>query len=262
MKKSSMFGAVALSAVMAMGAIPAFAAPAPGSGQLLEGVKGYLDSDGEGNPDDASNNVKDQFTYKDGAGDPSAETNVNVFYNAAQIQATIPLEVTIVATGTPTTPGEIIAPTNYRIENNSTTLAIKVTEVAAKAKTVSGDQFGWNLTTIQSDGTTPKSGYVGDLELKLQPSSYTAAASTYKAVDLHGIESGVELSNISIGEDWKLDAKTGEVDNENQKGNGAILNLDMTGKSWATSEMNGTGAADSKTAVDQAFTITYTVTAA
>lgn len=261
MKKSKMFGALALSAVMAMGAIPAFAAPAPGSDQLLEGVEGYLNNDKEGNPDDASNNVKDQFTYQDGAADPSAETNVNVFYNAAQIQATIPLEVTIVATGSPTTPGEIIAPTNYRIENNSTTLAIKVTNVAAQARAVSGSEFGWKLATITADGTTPKAGKVGDLELKLQPSSYTAAASTYKAVDLHGIESGVDLTTLS-GDDWKLNPKTGDVDNESQKGNEAILNLDMTGKSWASSEMKGDGSADTKTAVDQAFTITYTVTAA
>lgn len=243
MKKSSMFGAVALSAVMAMGAVPAFAAPtptAPTKGDSAAAV---------GNPDNADDNGMVQFQRpgNDGSADPSADTMVNVMYQETVIQATVPLQITIVATGTPTQAGEIIAPTNYRIENHSTGAGLRVKSVASALSTDSDVQSGWDIaqvvpTTVQS---TPNAGK-NLLDLTLTPTkAVTEGVSGYE-VELNGESKRFD----TVDEYWKMSAmkEAGTVDA------GARLDLDLAGNSLPNST--------DLTEVSNVFTITYTVESA
>ena len=113
-KTKKMAAALALSAALAMGAVPAFAADAS---------VGKTGSFADGN---------------DNTG--SASTALNVYATASQIQATIPVDITIV---TPIEGGTITAPSAdaYKIVNNNATKALKVTKVQGV------DNAGWKAVT-------------------------------------------------------------------------------------------------------------------
>lgn len=223
MKKYKVFIAAALSAVLALGTMPAFAA-----------------TDTSGNADDASDNIPGSFQYGEGSasGTAEAETSLNVYYNADQIQATIPLEVTIIATGDPTIQGEIVGPTNYRIENRSTTSAIKVRTVRA-----TGNGKGWNLDTMTSSGTPNLEDYgILDIDLKPTTAPDTAAVALKDAFEPQSVR----------GEMWAI-AKRPDASAEAPR-----LDLDLIGTSKIAQGVY-TLLGDHVKLTENAFTITYTV---
>lgn len=136
--KKKMFAALALSATLAMGAVPAFAAD---DGTAV-GENKNLDTDNK------------------------ATTTVSVKTTVGQISAAIPVTATIVAS---MDGGAILAPSaaadGYRIENNSI-FSIKVTGAEAKAGT------GWELKNASiAESTLPATASMGDIYLTLQPGS-------------------------------------------------------------------------------------------
>ena len=92
-KTSKLFGAIALSATLAMGAIPAFAADTVGATEDIEGTEDdvrTLDTDADG-----------------GAGSPDSIITVSTF--TSQISVTLPVALPIVAD---TAGGAGMAPNN------------------------------------------------------------------------------------------------------------------------------------------------------
>lgn len=222
MSKSRMFIAAALSAALAFAAMPASAA-----------------TDMSGNPDDASDNGVNSFQHQSGAsGTAEAASSLNVFFNPEQIQATIPLEVTIIATGDPAIQGEIVAPTNYRIENNSTTNAIRVRTVCA----TDNDSKHWRLGRMTPSGDVNENDY-GILDIDLKP---TAAPDT-AAVSLEDASSPQAVR----GEAWSV-GKRAAVDAEP-----ARLELSLSGTSKITQGLFGS--LGTKIMTNKVFTIAYTV---
>lgn len=118
---------LALSATLAMGAVPAFAA------DVTVGDAG-------------------SFTPQAGDTKGDASTAVNVFASASQIQATLPVDITIV---TPSKGGTITAPsaTAYKIVNNNATADLKVTAVqGAKSDDGTWDAVAAKSADIQGTG--------------------------------------------------------------------------------------------------------------
>lgn len=238
MKKSKMFGAIALSAVMAMGAVPAFAAPDPAT--PTEGDSQAV----IGNPDNADDNGMVQFKHEAEGDNPTADTMVNVLYNASTIQATVPLQITIVATGEPTKAGEIIAPTNYRIENHSTDVKLQVKSVeSALSEGMSPD---WDLTTVPTGTTTATN--TSKLDLTLTPTKAVVEGTAGKSAALNK----TKVTSMDGDAYWQIEPmkEAGTVDAN------ARLDLDLAGNSLVKS-----GFVD-KTEVSNVFTITYVVAAA
>lgn len=141
-KAQKIFTAIALSTTLAMGAVPAFAA------------------DGS-----ASVNKTDSFvetTTNNGA----ASTTLNVYASASQIQATIPVDITIV---TPAKGGTITAPTDaaYKIVNNNQTTPLKVTAVKGV------DANEWSLKSSHTPNAAEISG-VGELVMTVKAGASSA----------------------------------------------------------------------------------------
>lgn len=139
MKKKA-FVALALSATLAMGVTPAFAADGDGSASTPTGVD---KTKGTGN------------------------TTVSVQTIATNISATIPLNVTVVG---PAEGGDLSGvPTNYEIVNNSV-YPIKVTEVKADMTGITG----WKLQANKLTTASTTTGTIGDLNLSIKPAKGTA----------------------------------------------------------------------------------------
>lgn len=104
------------------------------------------------------------------ANDGTASTTLNVFATASQIQATIPIEITVVS---PANGGTITAPTAeaYKITNNGSD-AIKVTEI----KGVDGN--GWKAVKTLTEDVADMTATTGELALTVK-----AGASAALAVD-------------------------------------------------------------------------------
>lgn len=142
MKKTKKMAAVlALSAALAMGAVPAFAADAS------VGKTGSF-ADGDDNTG-------------------SASTALNVYATASQIQATIPVDITIV---TPIEGGTITAPSAdaYKIVNNNATKGLKVTKVQGV------DNAGWKAVTELTNPKNNMSATTGEMKLTVKAGSSAA----------------------------------------------------------------------------------------
>ena len=140
-KTKKMAAALALSAALAMGAAPAFAADAS---------VGKTGSFADGN---------------DNTG--SASTALNVYATASQIQATIPVDITIV---TPIEGGTITAPSAdaYKIVNNNATKGLKVTKVQGV------DNAGWKAVTELTNPKNNMSATTGEMKLTVKAGSSAA----------------------------------------------------------------------------------------
>lgn len=142
-KTKKMAAALALSAALAMGAVPAFAA-------------------------DASVNSSGSFTDgNDNTG--AASTTLNVYATASQIQATIPVDITVV---TPLEGGAITAPSAsaYKIVNNNATSGLKVTKVQGV------DNAGWKAVTELTNPKTNMAAATGEMKLTVKAGSSAAMA--------------------------------------------------------------------------------------
>lgn len=142
MKKTKKMAAVlALSAALAMGAVPAFAADASvgKTGSFIDG--------------------------NDNTG--SASTALNVYATASQIQATIPVDITIV---TPIEGGTITAPSAdaYKIVNNNATKGLKVTKVQGV------DNAGWKAVTELTNPKSNMAATTGEMQLTVKAGSSAA----------------------------------------------------------------------------------------
>lgn len=133
-KTSKLFGAIALSATLAMGAIPAFAADTVGATEDIESTEDdvrTLDTDVDG-----------------GAGSPDSIITVSTF--TSQISVTLPVALPIVAD---TAGGAGMAPNNYGFTNNSVP-DIQVTN--ATWEVVDDAKAKWNLGTQAFDSMGAK----------------------------------------------------------------------------------------------------------
>lgn len=158
--KRKMFAALALSATLAMGAVPAFAAT------------------------DGSTDTPTSVDKSTGVGN----TTVSVKTETTNIQATIPLNMTVVG---PAEGGNLTGvPSDYKIINGSV-YPIKVIKVKADMT----DITDWALATGNLTTTSTTSGKVGDLSLFIQPAD--------------GAKWNVSETE-SAPVDWIVDAKTGE----------------------------------------------------
>lgn len=138
--KKRMFMALALSATLAMGAVPAFAEDTTPTGSAT-----------------------DPTATKDNKGN----TVVSVQTLATNIKATIPLNVTVVG---PADGGALTGvPNNYQIENGSV-YPIKVSAVqAVEDETIKG----WGLATGPLTTASTSTNTIGDLYLTLTPENGT-----------------------------------------------------------------------------------------
>lgn len=146
--KGKMFAALALSATLAMGAVPAFAVDA-----------GDIVKDSEGKIDLAS----------------GQETTVSVKTVVGQIDATIPTQVVINAS---TDGGAVGVPaaTSYKIVNNSI-FDLQVSKMEAKR----GDNWGFksdSISAVEGVYPAPSDGKIGDIYMTLAPKDKASSAFT------------------------------------------------------------------------------------
>lgn len=133
--KRKMFAALALSATLAMGAVPAFAAEP--NGTSVEGSGDFKDDSNK------------------------ATTVVSIKTDASQISATIPMKATIVAKANG---GDVTAPTadSYKVTNNSS-FDVYITSIQGTA------QNGWELLSSDAVSDNTASGAVADVSLTVGP---------------------------------------------------------------------------------------------
>lgn len=172
---------LALSATLAMGAVPAFAV-------------------------DASTGNAGSFapTADDSSGE--ASTAVNVYASKSQIQATIPVDITVV---TPAQGGTITAPsaTAYKIVNNGDT-ALKITSVQG----AKSDDGKWDAVAAKSADITG----TGELAMTVKagassPQIIKSAAATDLANDaFFTVAKGEELGLTLAGTSYVKTALTGD----------------------------------------------------
>lgn len=167
--KRKMFAALALSATLAMGAVPAFAA------------------DPAENPLDGS--VTDAKAIDKTGGQ---NTVVSVKTVVGQIDATVPTKVVISAN---TDGGDVAVPsaTAYKIVNNSI-FDLHVDTV----KAVAGGDWAFKKEAIGTPVPGPTAGKIGDIYMALAPKDKEATAS----FDL------TNTTPFSYSADWKIPAKT------------------------------------------------------
>lgn len=230
-KTSKLFGAVACSAALALGcAVPAFA------------------SSGDSNPQASVDTGT--FEMKDGA--TTGKTDVDVLYKVDQINASLPIQVTIVASGDVMNADNIMAPdpSKYKIINNSKTVGIKVTKVQAANGTDTDNNWALenNVTPPANEaGAASK----GKLLLTLDNANPKAGV-TPTTVNLNGdtLDTG---ATITAG--WEA-SKSTDVTSDDTK---ESIQLKLAGQSLP-GKKNTEGAAGVKTTTN-AFSITYTLAA-
>ncbi|WP_139651363.1 hypothetical protein [Raoultibacter phocaeensis] len=100
------------------------------------------------------------------AADGTASTTLNVYATQSQIQATIPVDITVV---TPARGGIITAPTAeaYRIVNNGSD-ALKVTEIRGV------DGSGWKAVTTLTENVADITATTGELAMTVKAGSSAA----------------------------------------------------------------------------------------
>lgn len=176
MKLKKMAGALALTAALAMGTAPAFAAETA---------------------------VGNNHDFKDGAtwgtsneAAATSDTVVKAFAFNEQLNATIPLEITIVF---PSTGGAIISPdkTAYKITNNSTKADIKVVEAELSGANMN---FQWRNTIPtggmnQAADTTSKNQILFKIEAG-------GANTPLQPAGSQGAINGLKLSGATDGDNY------------------------------------------------------------
>lgn len=172
--KRKMFAALALSATLAMGAVPAFAV-------------------------DAGDIVKDSEKQIDLA--KGQETVVSVKTVVGQIDATIPTKVVINAS---TDGGQVGVPaaTSYRIVNNSI-FDLQVSGVSAK----NADDWGFkpgSISAVEGVYPAPAEGKIGDIYMTLAPKDKASSAFTLTNAE----------AKFNPSADWKISAKSGSTAGE------------------------------------------------
>lgn len=183
MKKKAIT-ALALTAALAMGTAPAFAVD--------------INQNGNTSVDTTSENKIVQTE----AGKASGSTTLSIKTLATNIQATIPLSMTVAG---PAEGGDLVVPEKYAIKNGSV-YPISVTVKADK------DGAAWSLTTEEAKGLTA----TDKINLNLQPA---------------GVATKFALTEADSVADWKI-AKKGAADTE------CVIALDGTVS--ATSQEVGT----------------------
>lgn len=174
--KRKMFAALALSATLAMGAVPAFATV--GDGEIVTGSEDAIDLN------------------------TGQNTVVSVKTVVDQISATIPTKVIINASTDGGAVG-VPAPTSYKIVNNSI-FDLQVSGVSAKASA----QWGFKsdpITKVDNAYPVPSDDkYIGDMYMTLAPKE--KAASAFKLTNT--------AATFSPTADWKIPAKSGSTSGE------------------------------------------------
>ncbi len=161
---------LALSATLAMGAVPAFAA--------------------EATINDSGSFTPDSGTTVSGKG----TTQLNVQATSSQIQATLPIDITVI---TPASGGAITAPTDkaYKIVNNNATTPIKIKSI----KGVDGTDWAIKQTvTLNKDDMTTK----GEMTLSVKAGS--SAPVSIKTTDVAIPDDAVSYFTIPEGKSLGL----------------------------------------------------------
>lgn len=174
--KKKMFGALALSAALAMGAVPAFAAP---------GVDANTSAFEEG----------------------EASTAVDIETTIKQLNVTLPVKVTLAASiggGDATCPSDGA----YKIVNSGN-IDVFVTQTAAKSIT----NRAWGLSATPIAATTdPVSSSTthGDIYMAIQPGTLEGDVFTLN----EDVDAAVltQATNSTYDENWKVPMKAGETD--------------------------------------------------
>ncbi|WP_165062494.1 hypothetical protein [Adlercreutzia sp. ZJ154] len=248
-KTSKIFGAVALSAALAVGTVmPAFAAVTGGD---IEG--------------------SDMSKYNN-ATKAGITTNVKLKAEITNIDVAVPLNVVVVADSAggfvscPSVGGKnevdgAYKATGYRIENNSS-FPVAVTNVKVA---MDANATGWTLKPASTDGSTiatvNPTGAVGDLAMSLKPSDAKSASADEadkvagknegnqkKTTDNTAIDLVVDTDGTDV--DWMVKAKPAD------QALPCIMGLEMAGNSTKLNSI-----ADGLKTGQQIFTISYTVSA-
>lgn len=181
MKLSKMAGAFALTAALAMGTVPALAAET-----ATGNMKDFSDGATWGSSNEAA---------------ATGDTVVRAFAFNEQLNATIPLEITVVF---PSTGGAITAPdkTAYKIVNNSTKADIKVVEAELSGANTAFNWLAKDLTggiTMNTQATNNSKDQIifklqaGGADCVLQPKGTGMA--------------GQKLSDANVGDNFFTVAK-------------------------------------------------------
>lgn len=239
-KTSKLFGAVALSAALALGtAVPAFADPTFNDDQI--GV-------------DGSNKVQ---TATMDAGTTSGNTNVFLKTTTTQINATIPLDIVVTAN---VEGGAMVTPSKeaYKISNNNEKANLYVKSATA---TLEGTSNEWKSAMDKTwpaaaVATKDNNATKGSILMRVDPSaSINGTDTTWDPVLLIATESTVTNGSstykktIDSDKKWIVPAAT-------DASTPGVLNLQLVG---ANSEINGLKA--DNTTIEKIMTVTYTVTA-
>lgn len=174
--KKKMFGALALSAALAMGAVPAFAAPS-------------VDSSAS--------------AFEDG----QASTSVDIETTIKQLNVTLPVKVTLAAS---IGGGEATCPSDgaYKIVNSGN---IDVFVVETAASSITRNAWGLSATPIAAT-TDPVSASTthGDIYMTIQPGTLEDDVFTLN----EDVDAAVltQATNSSYDANWKVPMKAGETD--------------------------------------------------
>lgn len=230
-KTSKLFGAVACSAALAIGcAMPAFATT-PYSGAANPGVTG----DGSDNAFNATANSSPMAA--------TASTSVDVLYQAKQITAKVPLKVTIVASGSPTVAGTVLAPnaSDYKITNTGLNTT--------------------NYTNFKVSGvetTVPATG-----EWDLVASTTSSPAKGELVLTLTGSTGGKEVVNLASAK-TASQPTTWAAATQDSTSAPKDIELQLAGVSMPSGTLqsaSNTGGANQVVLSADAFTIEYTIEA-
>lgn len=241
-KTSKIFGAIALSAALAMGtAVPAFAAPewnddkdVPQNVEADDLLTKESNNKTTTNGGDLATGETDKDTGKMTTEKNTGASKVRVLSDAGQISATIPIMVYVVAD---TTGGELLvtptgnAPRNpgdtgsqfinyggYRIENYSQDTAIRIAGITVVEE--NSGTYTWEYTNDSSHlgkGKEAPSGKVGYIELTITPNSESESSATMITLKKDDSQAAF-LENASRIDNWSIskavDTPFGSPDNK------------------------------------------------
>lgn len=233
-KTSKLFGAVALSAALALGtAVPAFAVEASDTTIADENL-GTAQTDEDG---------KQVFN-------PANGTKVNIQSQTLQINVTIPLAMTV---NTLTTGGKVGVPTNYVIKSN-TEAPVYITKIGAAYSTTNSKGKSWMMVgdDVTASGYTTKatgaSAY-GDMNLTMQPAGAEAPIAIVPSATTTGsTPTAIYTASEENPSTMEIAEATADAAQE--------ITVEFAGNS--TPMLKDYTSSD-KTAGVEAFTLTYTV---
>lgn len=256
-KTSKLFGAIALSAAMAVGtAVPAFAAPQTNADGDYEAVV-------EWNEDTDGNIIPEEI--EDGA-DGATNTPVYIDVNKSNINVAVPIELRLVAE---TAGGNLICPSDgvYGVWNYSTNTAVYINKVEVGYNDdVNANGVNWELVTdsaLVGDGVEATTAALGNLMVTLNAPNATGGADSYV----------LDVANPKVPTQataWKVN-KSGFVTegdgSQTPTGTKFVLNFDQAGSQSSivqdadAANLLSQGNGADKTAAD-AFKLKYTISTA